>query len=195
MRTFARLVIATALVLPAGIAVSGPVQAADAPAAFCHRSVPNGNMTATPGFKYLVKKAQAYVLTTSGLVCNGDFVRGVNVTLHTPQPVAMSCTTAVGEVAKSGSSSGLLTWTKPANSGKSKFHGYITITASTGHTTTAKLKGVINTSPANTLLGGHKVTGTIHYSKGLGLTTNGGDCRPNASLKNFPVSSISLTIH
>ena len=195
MRRFARIALATALLISAGIAVSGPAQAADAPAAFCHRSVPNGNMTATPGLKYLVKRAQAYVLTTGGLVCNGDFVRGVNVSLHTAQPVAISCTSAVGEVAKSGSSSGLFTWTKPANSGKSKFHGNITITATSGHTTTAKLKGVINTSPANTLLGGHKVTGTIHYSKGLALTTNGGDCRPNAALRNFPVSSISLTIH
>jgi hypothetical protein len=151
-------------------------------------------MTAAPGLKYLVKRAQAYVLTTGGLVCNGAFVRGVDISLHTPQPVAISCTSAVGEVANSGSSSGVLTWTKPANSGKSKFHGSITITATSGHTTTAKLKGVINTSPANTLLGGHRVTGTIHYSKGLALTTNGGDCRPNASLTNFPVSSISFTV-
>ena len=92
MRRFARLALAMALVLPAGIAVSGAAHAADAPAAFCHRSVPNGNMTATPGLKYLVKRAQAYVLTTGGLVCNGDFVRGVNVSLHTAQPVAISCT-------------------------------------------------------------------------------------------------------
>jgi hypothetical protein len=152
-------------------------------------------MTVTPGLKYLVRRAQAYVLTANGLVCGGKFVRGVNISLHTPQPVAISCTNAVGTAAKSGSSSGLLTWTKPANSGKSKFHGSITITATSGHTTTAKLKGVINTSPANTLLGGHKVTGTIHYSKGLALTTNGGDCSPNASLKNFPVSSIAFTVH
>ena len=97
MRGFARLGLATALLIPAGIAVSGPAHAADAPAAFCHRSVPNGTMTATPGLKYLVKRAQAYVLTTGGLVCNGGFVRGVNVSLHTPQPIAISCTSAAGE--------------------------------------------------------------------------------------------------
>jgi hypothetical protein len=194
MRTFARLALATALLLPVGVAVSSAAHAADAPAAFCHRSVP-GNLTATPGLKDLVKRQQAYVLTASGLVCNGAFVRGVNVSLHTPQPIAISCTSAVGKVANSGSSSGLLTWTKPTNSGKSKFHGSITITGTSGHTTIAKLKGVINTSPANTLLGGHRVTATITLSKGLALTTNGGDCSPNASLKDFPVSSITMTIH
>lgn len=195
MRRFTRVALAVALLLPAGIAVSSAAHAADAPAAFCHRSVPNGNLTATPGLKFLVKRAQAYVLTTGGLVCNGAFVRGVNVSLHSPQPIAISCTSAVGQTAKSGSSAGLLTWTKPASSGKSKFHGNITITATSGHTTTAKLKGVINTSPANTLLGGHRVTATIQLSKGLALTTNGGDCSPNSSLKNFPVSSITMTIH
>ena len=195
MRRFARVALAAALLVPAGIAVTGVAHAADAPAAFCHRSVPNGRMTVTPGLKYLVKQKQAYVLTTAGLVCNGAYVRGVDVSLHTSQPVAIGCTSAVGTEANSGSSSGLFTWTKPAHSGESKFHGSITITATSNHTTTAKLKGVINTSPANTLLGGHRVTGTIHFSKGLALTTNGGDCQPNASLKNFPVSSISLTIH
>jgi hypothetical protein len=195
MRRFASVALAAALLVPVGIAVSGPAQAADAPAAFCHRSVPNGTMTASPGLKYLVKRKQSYALTTKTLVCSGAFVRGVDVSLHSTQPIAISCTTAVGVVASSGSTSGLLTWTKPANSGKSKWHGYITITATSGHTTTAKLKGVINTSPANTLLGGHKVTGTLKFSKGLALTTNGGDCQPNASLKDFPVSSISMTIH
>ena len=143
MRRFARVALAAALLVPAGIAVSGPAQAADAPAAFCHRSVPNGNMTATPGLKYLVKRA-AGVRAHDGRPRLQRRVRSRRQ--HQPAHAAAGRRSAAppwsAPCANSGSSSGLFTWTKPANSGKSKFHGNITITASSGHTMTAKLKGV-----------------------------------------------------
>ena len=193
MRTFARLALVTALLVPAGIAASGPATAA-APAATCSRASAQGLLTVTPGFKQLVKRQQAYVLNTAGLDCTGDFVRGVNIALNTPEPIAVNCTTVIGQRSNSGSSHGVLTWTKPAHQGSSKFHAYITVTGTSGHTTTATIKGVINTSPANTLLAGHKIRGTITLGRGLKPVASGGDCNPTSSLKQFPVTSVSLTV-
>ena len=193
MRTLARLALVTALVLPAGIAAAGPATAAG-PAASCSRTTPQGLLTATPGFKQLVMKKQAYVLNTAGLNCTGSFVQGVNIALNTPEPIAVNCKTVIGARANSGSAHGVLTWTKPAHQGSSRFHAYITITGTSGHTTTATIKGVVNTSPANTLLGGHKIQGTMTLGRGLKPVQSGGDCNPTSSLKKFPVLSISLTV-
>jgi hypothetical protein len=193
MRTFARLALVTALLVPAGIAASGPASAA-APAAACARASAQGLLTATPGFKQLVAKKQAYVLNTAGLNCTGDFVRGVNIALNSPEPIAVNCSTVIGARSNSGSSHGVLTWTKPAHQGSSKFHAYITITGTKGHTTTATIKGVVNTSPANTLLAGHKIRGTITLGRGLKPVASGGDCNPTSSLKKFPVTLVTLTI-
>jgi hypothetical protein len=194
MRNIARLALATALLLPAGLVAAGPAHAAD-PAAKCQRATSQGLLTATPGLKQVVKKKQAYVLNTAGLTCTGDFVRGVNIALNTSQPVGINCSSAIGQVANSGKSNGVLTWTKPASQGKSKFHAYISITGTSGHTTTAKIKGVVNTSPANQLFGGHKVSGTIKLGRGLKPVAQGGDCNPTSSLKKFPVLSITLTVN
>jgi hypothetical protein len=100
----------------------------------------------------------------------------------------------VGARSNSGSSHGVLTWTSPAHQGASKFHAYITVTGTSGHTTTATIKGVVNTSPANTLLAGHKIRGTITLGRGLKPVESGGDCSPTSSLKKFPVLSVSLNV-
>ena len=193
MRILARLAVVTALLLPAGIAASGPATAA-APSASCARTTAQGLLTAAPGFKQLVKKKQDYVLNTADLDCTGGLVRGVNIALNTPEPIAVNCATVIGARSNSGSSHGVLTWTKPAHQGSSKFHAYITVTATSGHTTTATIKGVINTSPANTLLAGHKIRGTIKLGRGLKPVESGGDCNPTSSLKKFPVLSVTLNV-
>ena len=193
MRTLARLAVVTALLLPAGIAASGPATAA-APSASCARTTSQGLLTAAPGFKQLVKKKQDYVLNTAGLNCTGGFVRGVNIALDTPEPIAVNCSTVIGARSNSGSARGVLTWTKPAHQGSSKFHAYITVTGTSGHTTTATIKGVINTSPANTLFAGLKIKGTIKLGRGLKPVESGGDCNPTSSLKKFPVLSVTLNV-
>ena len=194
MRILSRLALATALLVPAAVAVAVPAQAAP-PAASCHRTTANGSLTATPVFKLLVPQKQAYVLGSAGLTCTGGTVLGANISLNTGEPIAVNCSSVIGKVSNSGSSHGTFTWTAPAHSGTSNFHAYIKVTSTAGHATTAVFRGVVNTSPANTLFAGHVVTGVIHLGKGLKPVASGGDCSRTANLKAFPVTSIAFTIN
>lgn len=194
MRILSRLALATTLLVPAAVVAAGPAQAVP-PAAVCHRTTPNGSLAATPGFKLLVPQKQAYVLGSAGLTCTGGTVLGANISLNTGEPIAVNCSSVIGQISNSGSSHGVMTWTAPAHSGSSNFHAYIKVTATSGHTTTAVFRGVINTSPANTLFAGHVVTGSMHLGKGLKPVASGGDCSRTADLKAFPVTSISFTVN
>jgi hypothetical protein len=75
--------------------------------------------------------------------------------------------------------------------GKTTLKLNMTITGTTGHTTTGTLSGLVTTTGSN-FAAGKSVSGAFTLGKGLKSTGSGGDCTTNIPLTTFPITSISL---
>jgi hypothetical protein len=184
MRIFGRLAMAAALLVPVGIVAAGSAGASGGGFA-C--SGGGGTVTASPGFLLTTSKPQTVAVSQSALACTGGFVTSGNLSASGQTPT-VRCSGMVGASAKGA---GTLTWTAPANMGKSTAKLNFTVTGTAGHTTSGTISGKVTTSGSN-LASGKTITGAFVLNKGLRSTASGGDCSVTSSLTSFGITSISL---
>lgn len=184
MRILGRLAMAAALLVPVGIVAAG--QAGAAGGGFnCHGAA--GTVSASPGLLLSSSRPQTLGVSSTGLSCSGGFVTGGNLSasLQTPN---VRCS---GMVGKSGNGSGTLTWTAPANMGKSTAKLNFKVTGTVAHTTTGTITGTVTTSGSN-LGSGKAISGSFTLNKGLKPTAQGGDCSVTSPITSFGITAIAL---
>jgi hypothetical protein len=185
MRVFGRLALAAALLVPVGVVTASSAGASGGGFA-CTGA--GGTTTATPGLVLFTGHPQTLASTQHALNCTGGFVTHGNLTASVQTPQSVRCSGIVGLVDRGTAK---ITWTSPAGFGRSTLKLNMTITGSTGHTTSGTLSGAVTTTGSN-FAAGKTVSGTFVLGKGLKSTNSGGDCTVNIPLTTFPITSISL---
>ena len=184
MRILGRLAMAAALLVPGSMALASH---AGASGGGFSCSGTTGSLTATPGFLLSNSGPQTLKVVSNGLTCTGGFVTGGNL-VGSLQTADYRCGSIIGH---NGNGTGTLTWTSPANMGKTTAKLNFKFTGTSGHTTTGTISGVVTTNGSN-LAAGKAITGAFTLNKGLRSTASGGDCTVTKRLKNFGVTAISL---
>jgi hypothetical protein len=184
VRVMGPLVLAAAML----VSVGGLAQSAGAAGGGFNCNGAGGTMTASPGLLLFTGHPQTLSWTQNGLNCTGGFVSHGNMTATMQTPKSVRCSGIVGIVDRGTAK---ITWTAPAGMGKTTLKLNMTITGTTGHTTTGTLSGLVTTTGSN-FAAGKSVSGAFTLGKGLRSTGSGGDCSTNIPLITFPITSISL---
>jgi len=185
MRILGRLALAAALLVPVGVVTAST---AGASGGGFHCSGGGGTTTMSPGLLLFTGHPQTITSTQNGLVCTGGFVDHGNLTASEQTPQSVRCSGIVGLVDRGTAK---IVWTSPAGFGKTTLKLNMTITGTSGHTTSGTLSGVVTTTGSN-FAAGKAVSGAFVLGKGLKSTNSGGDCTVNIPLTTFPITSISL---
>jgi len=171
MKSFGRLLMAAALIVPVGVATAQSAGAVQGGQGSFSCSSTSGTFAVRPGLLLGQKKNQRITQDTT-VTCTGGFVTGGAAHLNVNEERQNCASLAAGP--KQGSNGTIrVIWAKTDKAGQSVITVNLTVTATSGHTTSGTLTGSVR---IGALAVGKKITGTFAINKGLKSRSNGGDC-------------------
>jgi hypothetical protein len=180
MKVFTRLLVATALIVPAGIAVA---PAAHASSGNFNCTVSAGQIKVTPGLTLTEGRQQRYVGTVPGLACTGGFVSGGDLTFNVNSANRAERCQTLKTAGKPHNGSGIIKWKASDQAGKSQVKLNLVWTSATGGTVSGT---VLGTSVAS----GKPITGAFTTKQSLDSVN--GSPKGNCSIKK-PINYLDLT--
>ncbi len=184
MKSFGRLLMAAALVVPvAGIVSAQSAGAVQGGQGSFNCSSTSGSFAARPGL-LLGQKTNQRLTADSTVTCTGGFVTGGAAHLNVNEE-RMSCPSLAKGPAQGLNGNIRVIWNKADKAGQSLLTVNLKVTATSGHTTSGTITGTVR---FGALAVGKAITGSFAINKGLNSVPNGGNC---AALKRL--TSAGLT--
>ena len=174
---------AAALIVPLGVATAQSAGATQGGQGKFSCSSSDGSFAVRPGLLLGQKKDQRITQDTA-VTCTGGYVTGGAAHLNVNEEHQNCASLAAGP--KQGSNGIIrVNWSKTDKAGSSVLTVNLTVTATSGHTTSGTLTGHVR---FGALAVGKTITGTFAINKGLKSRSNGGDC---AALKRLTGGSLT----
>jgi hypothetical protein len=180
MKVFTRLLVATALIIPAGIAVAPAAQASSGNFK-CTASA--GQIKVTPGLNLTEGRQQRYQGTVPGLTCTGGFVSGGDLTFNLNSANRPERCQTLKTAKRQHNGPGIIKWKASDKAGKSQVKLNLVWTGATGGTISGK---VLGTSVAS----GKAISGTFTTKQSLDSVN--GSPKGNCSVKKL-INFLDLT--
>ena len=187
MKSFGRLLMAAALIVPLGVATAQSAGAVQGGQGSFSCSATSGAFAFRPGLLLGQKKNQRLTGDAS-VKCTGGFVTGGAAHLNVNEERQNCASLTAGP--KQGSNGSIrVIWNKADKAGQSLLTVNLMVTATKGHTTSGTLTGTVR---IGALAVGKKITGTWAINKGLSSNSTGGDCAALQRLTTASLTSIAF---
>jgi hypothetical protein len=183
MKSFGRLLMAAALIVPVGVVTAQSAGAVQGGQGKFTCTASTGTFAARPGLLLGQKKDQR-ITEDATETCTGGFVTGGAAHLNVNEE-RQNCASLSRGPAQGANGTIRVIWNKGDKAGQSVITINLKVTATSGHTTSGTLTGKVR---MGALAVGKNVTGTFAINKGLMSRANGGDC---AALKRLTDGSLT----
>lgn len=195
MRNLGRLAMVAALVVSAGAAAPLSAGAVITPTASCTGTT--GSVGFTPGLELVddQNSVQTAAVTAAGLICTGGYVTAGVLSGTLKSSKAVSCLSLLDGIATSSPKwNGHMKakWTAPAGMEATKATVRAWVKASTGASTTFKIKGTVNADAG--LFANRTFTSIITVDKGLNAVANGGSCTVSIPITTSTITASTLKL-
>jgi hypothetical protein len=183
MKSFGRLLMAAALIVPAGVALA-PSAGASGGHFACTGT--DGAIKVTPGLTLSQSRPQRYQGAATGLTCTGGFVSGGSLAFNANSgSKSERCSTLLHGRPQHGQ--GTITWARKDKAGKSQLLFVLTWTSPTGGTLTGTVRGT-------SVAAGKALTGSFTSTESLKSVNAAtpGNCSVKKPITAFTLTAISL---
>jgi len=183
MKSFGRLLMAAALIVPLGVGVAAQsAQATQGNGGKFSCTGTAGTVAIRPGLLLNKTLDQRITGASTGVTCTGGSVTGGNLTFNL-QKVNLRCPKLAGGKPVNGTLR--VIWNKADKAGQTLLTVSYKVTGTSAHTTDLAITGSVR---MGAIAVGKAITGTLSLDKGLKSIPNGGDC---ATLK--PLTGANIT--
>jgi hypothetical protein len=183
MKVLGRLLLATALLVPAGIAAAPSAQASGTGGHFNCQGT--GSEKITPGLLLTTSFDQRFQGSGTGITCTGGVVTGGSMTFNLTEE-NVRCPNLKGRPVHGTLR---MIWNTADKAGQTLLKLAFTITATAGKTSNGTIAGTVASGHVAV---GRAVTGTFALNKGLNSIPNGGNCAVQKRINFANVTAIAF---